>query len=52
MLANDTGLHVACGDGTVLVLTELQRPGGKRLAARDFLRGAALAPGLVLGANA
>ena len=52
LLANDTGLHVACGDGTVLVLTELQRPGGKRLAARDFLRGAALAPGLVLGANA
>ena len=52
LLANDTGLHVACGDGTVLVLTELQRPGGKRLAARDFLRGAALAPGLVLGASA
>jgi len=29
---------VACGDGR-LAVTELQRPGGKRLAAADFLRG-------------
>ena len=32
------GLRVACGDGAVLV-TELQRPGGRRLRAGDFLRG-------------
>ncbi|MDZ4396523.1 MAG: methionyl-tRNA formyltransferase, partial [Hydrogenophaga sp.] len=35
----------------VLVLTELQRAGGKRLAAAaEFLRGFALAPGQVLDA--
>ena len=36
---------MACGEG-VLRLTELQRPGGKRLAAADFLRGFPLAPGM------
>ena len=45
---NDAGITVACGDG-VLRLTELQRPGGKRLPAREFLRGFALAPGQCLG---
>ena len=40
------GVRVACGDG-VLALTELQRAGGKRLGAADFLRGFALAPGMV-----
>lgn len=32
------GVVVACGTG-LLRLTELQKPGGKRLLARDFLRG-------------
>ncbi len=32
------GLEVACGDGTVLI-HELQAPGGKRMAAADYLRG-------------
>ena len=46
------GIRVQTGDG-VLVLTELQRAGGKRLPAADFLRGFALAPGQVLdGAHA
>ncbi|HEY6896257.1 MAG TPA: methionyl-tRNA formyltransferase [Rhodocyclaceae bacterium] len=40
----DDGVTVACGDGA-LRLTELQKPGGKRLAARDFLHGFALAAG-------
>ena len=40
-----SGVRVACGEG-VLRLTELQRPGGKRLAAADFLRGFPLAPGM------
>ena len=31
------GVNVACGEGA-LCLTELQRPGGKRLLARDFLQ--------------
>lgn len=38
------GLRVACGKGAV-VLAELQRPGGKRLHAAEFLRGFAVAPG-------
>lgn len=36
---DDHGISVACGDGGRLELTELQRPGGKRLPAADFLRG-------------
>jgi len=31
-------LIVACGSGALLI-RELQRAGGRRLAARDFLRG-------------
>ena len=46
---NGDGITVACGNGTALRLTVLQRAGGKRLAAADFLRGFALEPGQVLG---
>ena len=46
---NDSGVVVACGDGNALRLTTLQRAGGKRLAAADFLRGFDLQPGMVLG---
>ncbi len=42
------GVRVQTGAG-VLRLTELQRAGGKRLAAADFLRGVALAAGTQLG---
>ena len=45
---NEAGVTVACG-AAALRLTELQRPGGKRLPAREFLAGFALAPGQVLG---
>jgi len=38
------GLCVACGEGA-LVITELQRSGGKRLRAADFLRGFPLTVG-------
>ena len=41
---DDAGIEVACGEGS-LVLTELQRPGGKRLPAREFLAGRGIAPG-------
>ena len=34
---------------SVVILTELQRPGGKRLHAAEFLRGCPLQPGQVLG---
>lgn len=36
LAADDTGVTVACGRGALL-LQRLQRPGGKRLAVRDFL---------------
>lgn len=49
LFINDGGIGVACGAGTVLRLTVLQRAGGKRLPASDFLRGFALAPGMLLG---
>jgi len=39
-----TGVLVVCGDG-VLRLTELQKPGGKRLPAAEFLKGFALEGG-------
>jgi methionyl-tRNA formyltransferase len=42
--ADKLGLCVACGEG-VLRVTELQRPGGKRLQAAEFLRGFPLAAG-------
>ncbi len=41
---SSAGVLVACGTGA-LCLTELQRSGGKRLAARDFLAGQELRPG-------
>ena len=48
LAVNDEGITVACGSGAergALLLTELQRPGGKRLPAREFLRGFALQAG-------
>ena len=48
LAVDEGGIAVACADA-VLRLTELQRPGGKRLPAREFLRGFALAPGQCLG---
>jgi methionyl-tRNA formyltransferase len=41
-------LTVGCGEGALQIL-ELQRAGGKRLAAQDFLRGHRLAPGAHFG---
>ena len=42
--ADATGVRVSCGAGELL-LTELQRAGGKRLPARDFVAGFAVKPG-------
>ena len=33
------GLEIACGGGDVLVITQLQADGGKRMAAPDYFRG-------------
>ena len=41
---DDAGIVVACGSGA-LRLTELQKPGGKRLTVRDFLHGFPVAVG-------
>ncbi|MEG0675214.1 MAG: methionyl-tRNA formyltransferase [Comamonas sp.] len=49
--ADAQGVCVACGSG-VLNMTLLQRAGGKRLAAGDFLRGFELPAGAVLGSAA
>jgi methionyl-tRNA formyltransferase len=46
--AGEQGIVVACGAGAYRI-TELQRAGGQRLAAADFLRGRALAPGARFG---
>ena len=37
--ADKHGLKLACGEGTVLQIEELQADGGKRLRAVDYLRG-------------
>jgi len=34
-----TGLKMACGDGTVIEIRQLQAEGGKRMAAPDYFRG-------------
>ena len=44
LAADSAGVLVACGEGALLA-TELQRAGGKRLAAADFLRGCTIQPG-------
>jgi methionyl-tRNA formyltransferase len=48
VLRTGSELIVACGEGALQIL-ELQRAGGKRLAADQFLRGHALQPGDRLG---
>ena len=49
--ADAQGVRVATGEGA-LVLTELQRAGGKRLPAADFLRGFPVQPGQLFDAAA
>ena len=46
--ASGGGILVTCGSGSLLI-SELQRAGGKRLAAADFLRGFVFVDGEVLG---
>jgi methionyl-tRNA formyltransferase len=43
---DERGIGVACGDGARLEITELQRAGGKRLPASDFVRGFEVEPGM------
>lgn len=48
LAAGDDGIVVACGE-QALQITELQRQGGRRLPAGEFLRGRAIAPGARFG---
>ncbi len=50
ILADGSGIHVACGNKSILILTEVQLEGKKRMPAADFLRGFRVEPGTVLGA--
>ena len=43
------GLTVACGDGGAVTLTRVQPEGRAAMAAEDWLRGARIAPGMILG---
>jgi methionyl-tRNA formyltransferase len=48
LAVDDAGITVACGHAA-LRLTELQRPGGKRIASRQFLQGTPIGVGMVFG---
>jgi methionyl-tRNA formyltransferase len=48
IMADASGIRVLAGDGGVVVLDRIQLPGGKALAAADFLRGNALPQGITL----
>lgn len=50
LTAGKQGIRIACSDG-VLVITQLQPPGKKAMAAADFLNGRAdwLSPGSIIG---
>ena len=37
--AGKDGIDIACGDGLILRILELQAPGSRRMAAADYLRG-------------
>ncbi len=50
VLESEGRLVVACGDGC-LELLEVQRPGGRRLPASDFLRGYDISAGTTLGGD-
>lgn len=39
LYAGKEGIDVACGNGTVLRILELQAPGSRRMSAADYLRG-------------
>ena len=51
LAANDEGVIVSAGEGGI-VLNEMQIAGGRRLTAREFLRGHPIAPGMRLGKTA
>lgn len=49
--AEQNGIVVASGNGTALLITELQPAGKKRMKGEDFVRGKNVQSGDVLGAS-
>ncbi len=49
MVTDTNDFIVVCGDNNCIRFTEVQGEGGKRMNARDFLRGNKLAEGTILG---
>jgi len=49
LAADDSGIVVACGEGTALVIRQLVPEGRRSMTAADFLRGHRLVPGMRLG---
>ena len=45
LAADAAGVIIACGDGSALQVTELQKPGGRRQPAQQFLQGMPLPAG-------
>jgi methionyl-tRNA formyltransferase len=52
LAAGPEGITVACGEGSALRLTEVQRAGGKRVTAQQFLQGRAPVTGLGFDSSA
>lgn len=49
VVSTENGIMVACGDGKIITLTEIQLEGKKRMNSLDFLRGHAIEKGTILG---
>ncbi|MCO4890977.1 methionyl-tRNA formyltransferase [Cupriavidus sp. WGtm5] len=45
LAADAAGILIACGEGSALQITELQKPGGRRQPAQQFLQALPLPPG-------
>ncbi|MGH8788526.1 MAG: methionyl-tRNA formyltransferase [Cupriavidus necator] len=45
LAADAAGILIACGEGSALQVTELQKPGGRRQPAQQFLQALPLPPG-------
>jgi methionyl-tRNA formyltransferase len=50
LAVDESGITVACGEAA-LRLTELQRPGGKRMTAKQFLQGVPIEVGMSFGSG-
>lgn len=47
--ADDKGMEILCGDGTSILVTEVQFAGSKRMQVRDYLNGHSIEEGKILG---